>query len=554
MAIAKFPSDDEHRHTNKVEQPAIEPPSYSSTLTDARYKPLRTLVANMAGRSWLVEYYRQLLGKDEEPIAQQVGDLAPYQQYQRIRNFELRVQTPLTRNLIPNQGETEISGEAYMLPCGFAPNVGDMFITDVGDGNLGVFVIRGTPEPMSMFKDTAYRIEYMMTSYLSRSLRDDLIKKTIVDSVYDLQSLQYGRNPIIGKDEYNRRESLSEARESMVFHYMDNFYYYPEQTLAVPNQAFPTYDPFLVSFVYQAIDYSIKTHGRPISQLNTGDYRNFGRNNDATLWDAVMRRDARVLRYALRSMGIAGRKSYQSSGLFNSIANSKFENVVRQASRDYVFVFADILTGVNELHTDVGTPYSLSPGDVLSTMVPRGYAPQAIPGYRIRYYEKVVHNDKVKMKVVYEAIDPTTLDPEIESFDDLLQPIKLNPAPTAVIPGVNPPPVVTTPVDGNLYDDLYQPMYMIVDGGDTRLLFPATLSVKDYYVLTAAFYNGQLSEMSILEAQVWDLIHNRPLDHDKVQMLLARYYDLTATAQFYYGPLLITLAEAASYQNNAVMP
>lgn len=554
MPIAKYPSDDEHRHTHDVQRPVIEPPKYSSTLVDNRYQPQRTLIAEMAGRSWLVEYYRQLLGKSEEPIAQQVGDLAPYQQYQRIRNFTFRVQTALQRNPNAALGETEISGEAFMLPCGFAPNIGDMFIADIGDGNLGVFTVRAAPEAMSMFKDTVYRVEYQMTGYLTKTLHDDLIKKTVVDSMYDLLSLRYGRNPIIGVDEYNRRESFQEARESITFHYMDNFYYSAEQTLAVPNQAFPTYDPFLTSFFYQAVDYSMKTKGRPISLLNTGDFRNHGRNNDATLWDAVMRRDPRVLRYALRSMGVAGRKSFQSTGLFNSIAHSKFENVIRQASTDYVFVFNDILTGVNELHTDVGTSYSISPGDVLASMVPRGYAPQAIPGYRIRYYEKVVHNDKVKMKVVYEAIDPTSLDPELETFDDLLRPITLNPAPTALIPGVPVPTVPVTPVDGNLYDDLYQPLYMLTDGGDDRLLFPATLSVRNYYVLTPAFYNGQLADMSVFEAQVWDLIHNRPLDHDKVQLLLSRYYDLTATAQFYYGPLLIVLADAASYQNNTVMP
>ena len=64
MPIAKLKP--ESRSPKLPQIPEIEPPKYKSVVIDEKNIPRETLLAYIAGSSWTVDYYQQVINRDND--------------------------------------------------------------------------------------------------------------------------------------------------------------------------------------------------------------------------------------------------------------------------------------------------------------------------------------------------------------------------------------------------------------------------------------------------------------------------------------------------------
>ena len=108
------------------------PKNYQDNVVDTKEVDHSSLLTYVSGSSWTVNYYSQILGQDQVGVTQQVDQSGVYQQYKEIKNFELKVQSPLSQDQDPETKVFEVVGTSNLYPS-IVPNTGDMFIADVGD-------------------------------------------------------------------------------------------------------------------------------------------------------------------------------------------------------------------------------------------------------------------------------------------------------------------------------------------------------------------------------------------------------------------------------------
>lgn len=64
------------------------------------------------------------------------------------------------------------------------------------------------------------------------------------------------------------------------------------------------------------------------------------------------------------------------------------------------------------------------------------------------------------------------------------------------------------------------------------------------YVVSDAFYDKRLTDCSLFERMLWDILDNKPLDNEKIYKFVECYHLWGKLEQFYLGPLLILLIRA----------
>ena len=116
---------------------AVADKEYSHSIVDTKQQPLNSLVTRIAGSSRDVDYYSQVLSGAETPQTYSVN-LAPHlQQYRLIEDFEIK-QQDFDYSFSDETNEVSGSGTALIYPP-LIPNIGDVFIADIGDGRVGLF-------------------------------------------------------------------------------------------------------------------------------------------------------------------------------------------------------------------------------------------------------------------------------------------------------------------------------------------------------------------------------------------------------------------------------
>lgn len=281
---------------------------------DSRYQPLQSLLQYVEGSAWSVNYYCQYLNEDNANNPQQV-DLNPiYQQYLLIHQLEMRVQSPLTQQMNQQSAEMEVVGSATLYP-GVIPNRGDQFIADIGDGRAGVFAITNV-EKKSMLKDALYSIEYTLKGYSTPELLADLQRKTIREAHFVKDYLKYGQNPQVMASDYSDLKTLNAAYDEIVGQYFQDFYSHDFETLILPDQTNPTYDPFIVKALMNWITVGENPLVQRIRVLNVESEPVM---RSVTVWDAISKMNRGVVAMAARRMGIVNTRQFFVQADFGSI-------------------------------------------------------------------------------------------------------------------------------------------------------------------------------------------------------------------------------------------
>lgn len=301
----------------------ITPPKYRGVVVDTRYVPHSALLTHVEGSSWTINYYSQVVDDDNALSGQNLHRDAVYQQWRLIKGMELKVTTPLTTSQDTSTMAMSTTGSANVYPF-LIPNVGDMFLADIADGREGVFRV-SLSERRSIFKESCHFIEYHLIDYSTDERRADFNAKVVQTLNYMRDFLLHGQNPLVVEEDYAVIGKLQGAYFDLVDDYFRKFLSEEYKTLLIPGQPHPTYDPYLVKVMMSMFTPEDSHYVRQVRILNCDEDDNV---EAECIWDALLRRNRRILKLAFRQTGLVYSYLFASNPMFNGIYHSGIQFVV----------------------------------------------------------------------------------------------------------------------------------------------------------------------------------------------------------------------------------
>lgn len=301
----------------------VTSPDFKHSLIDSKKESLAAILTHIEGSTFIVDYYSQVVSRDESLSPFQPNQLPVYQQYTLIRNYEMKLQGSLSTSDDNETSQLTVTGEAITYPF-LKPNAGDAFVADIGDGRLGQFTVT-TVTKLTYFKETCYRITFEWARYADQALIDELNSQVVKTNYFKRNFLTYGQNPIISSSESEMYSSLGNAERELLNRWLTDFYSREYGTILVPGQLCPTYDPFVTRFIVAI--YNMREHPLlpKIRVLNCGGmpYTECG-----SFWDAILYMEADRLYNAFKPYGLLPVTAFSSLPLFESVRYSGVLQVV----------------------------------------------------------------------------------------------------------------------------------------------------------------------------------------------------------------------------------
>ncbi len=281
--------------------PVIQPESYQSVVVDEKKVQLNTLVAYVEGAPWTVNYYQQVVSKNNDLKDLDPGQSAIYQQYSKINNLEIRVTTPLNSSQDNDNALVSVTGSANIYPF-ITPNVGDIFIASVLEGRQGILRVTNV-ERRTFDRNSIFAIEYDLVSFVDSDQErfGDLEAKVIRQFFFDKDRLTEGLNPTLVATEYREQKDLTTVYTRLVDYYFKTFYNREFSTLILPGQSVSIYDGFLVDYVMRIVDTFDAENIRYVKQLGC-ELDTYMQQDQ--FWTVMMQREHSGLGFANPSMGL----------------------------------------------------------------------------------------------------------------------------------------------------------------------------------------------------------------------------------------------------------
>lgn len=304
--------------------PKIYPADYRHSVVSAKTQPLSALLTHVEGSTWVVDYYAQVLGADEEPTAYQPGQLDVYQQYKLVRGFVLKLQGSLTIGEDQPTMEMQISGSAVIFPGTIKPNFGDAFIADIGDGRAGIFVL-DIPQKNTLMKETCYNVTFTLRQYANA---DDVLRinNRVVETLYYRQDyLTYGKNPIVTEGVVAIDKELKYLESTRLREFLADFYSDEYSTLVVPNQSNATYDRYVTKAILTLYDRNLMPMLGKLRELNCDGHPLM---EQYSLYDLMISLDSTMLPIVFKQMQIASTRLFHHLPYMNSVRYSGMKYIV----------------------------------------------------------------------------------------------------------------------------------------------------------------------------------------------------------------------------------
>lgn len=307
----------------------IAKPEYKGVTVDTKVEPVQNILSHVGGSSWTVNYYSQALDLDSATQGQGQGTPPVQQQYRLIKGMELKVTTPLTTSQNPDTNSMLVTGEANVYPF-VIPNIGDMFLADVGAGREGVFEVTNVTR-LSVFKQAVHSIEYKMMGYSdtviegSGSRLDDLNRKVVQTFQYDKDFIKYGQNPLIFEEDYENIEYLRRNYRMILDRYFKTFMSKELSTVILPGQETNTYDHYLTQFLSSIFSVWDTQEARNLKVLNVDDDYAL---HATSVWNVLLKRDRLGMADAFLKIGKVYAREFTTDPMLEGVRWSGVEELI----------------------------------------------------------------------------------------------------------------------------------------------------------------------------------------------------------------------------------
>lgn len=338
--------------SEKPHNPVVYSPMYRGVTVDTRYIPTGSLLTHVEGSPMTVNYYSQVLDRDNEVAGQNPTRNPVLQQYRLIKGLELRVTQDLVWQQDDNTKQWTATGSANVYPF-LVPNKGDMFLMSVMDGREAIMQVTGSKR-MSVMKEAIHEINYEFVTFsdLDQYRLADLNTKVIESYTYVKDFLQYGQNPVLLDADAESVSELSFAFDTIVREWFKEFLSRDFMTLMVPGQPFSTYDHFLTKFM---LKFCTTTASPEIQYTRLLNVDGLDDMRTPTLWDMCLQRNVMLKRLLNERMRMTSTLYFPSDPMMEGIHHTGIQYVVypenpRQSWDD-----------VRKMKAPVTLAYSLTP-------------------------------------------------------------------------------------------------------------------------------------------------------------------------------------------------
>lgn len=323
-----------------ITEPTIYSPDFKHSIVDSKYTPSTSLLSNVEGVPTICEYYRQVLGGDEEQLGLQLEGLATYQSFTRIRNLILKLQDQEAFDFDDTKAESSAMVTAYAL-FDLAPILGDMFIMDIGDGRAGLFQVVEAPRIKSYAMDKVYEIDCKLLGVVTQDIFDKLSKRVVKELVYSKDSALNGGNALLTESDFELNKKLDMALFNIGRYFLSNCVWESENTIAIPcgvtitNEAGETvryfdkvYDPYLTIFATNVIPLRTLGYNKVISRVDYSGAIPYGKNYQITVWDLFQKGDWSILPAIDKRMFIKDRRDFFGTRCSGTFFDTKFDGII----------------------------------------------------------------------------------------------------------------------------------------------------------------------------------------------------------------------------------
>lgn len=304
--------------------------TYQSPVVDTRKESYDTLAVFPAGQRMDTDFYNQVSGRDSAAHSFQ-EDLPPaLGQLRLIRGLELVVTQPLSHS----QGDDdsrgwETTGSSFCYSV-VTPNVGDIFIADIGNGSSALFQITSSKRN-TIYPESGTEISYRATKSISASVMEQLRLRTVETLIFDRENMRNGIKALLRLEEVSIIRRLGRAYERLANLYLRDFYSTEYKTLEVPlqgpigRQTLPTYDPYMVRFIKATLDTRTFPKVLQITELGVN---HDPMSNQYSLFDAILKMDFSLLYSCSKIAKISSIGAFRARPLMHSIFFSGIKQVV----------------------------------------------------------------------------------------------------------------------------------------------------------------------------------------------------------------------------------
>lgn len=305
--------------------PEVQPKNYKSIIYDDDNVPITSLIAYVEGAPWTVDYYQQVLSKDNDLREVDIAQPAVYQQYHEIKQFEIRVNNALSTNYDSNTGITGAPGNGIIYPF-LIPNINDYFVTDAGDTDKAIFRIINV-ERKTFNRDSAFSIEYELVNYVQQAqdMYQALLDRSIRHFTFSKERLIENLQPILKDEDYQQISSLKQTYRDLVTYYFKTFFNRKFMTLVIPGQEEGIYDPYLVNLLIQVVNTTDAHEVRFIKRIPT-DFDPF--MSQTQFWDLIQNKDYAGLSMCNQKMGLVSKYLFNKNAWLQGVFFSNIEYLV----------------------------------------------------------------------------------------------------------------------------------------------------------------------------------------------------------------------------------
>lgn len=206
------------------------------------------LVGFMRGKRISVTYYRSLL-REPSNNRTNIADLATTRnvidsEYQKILNLEITLPKGFEFLANNSQANATIKGQAMFYPK-MNPNIGDIFLTGVGDGRTGVCRI-SLVTPMSWRNDRIYVVDFVVQQFLDTTTFEALDASVTQTSVFSKENYLGGTAALLSEQTYLQLLKIKELRANFCRLYHQTFF---DSSLCSYIRPDGLYDPWVVNFM-----------------------------------------------------------------------------------------------------------------------------------------------------------------------------------------------------------------------------------------------------------------------------------------------------------------
>lgn len=262
----------------------IEPKCYDGITVDTEYVPSSAILMWAQGAIWTVDYYSQILGNSVEPKPLDLHLPPIEQQYRYLKRIPLKVTQGLSFTHMDTTSNTMVAtGSGFTYPF-LTPNVGDMFVADIGDGRAGLFTITRV-ERATILRDSVYNVDWIMVSEATMDKLENLAAKVELTYHFSQKSLESGCGPFVTTEEAAQIDGYEDILRELIRRYFTDFLSLEHSCLLVPDQLTKAYDHFVTKAVLKMISPQEDPRVRKVRELNVMGEPVM---SQPSIWDALL--------------------------------------------------------------------------------------------------------------------------------------------------------------------------------------------------------------------------------------------------------------------------